>query len=91
VLSVESVGLPPVMMSGHRGEVRCCGLCKVGMVETVEIRQVIGIVMLKSAKDRIIVDTPGQHVPPRVQYAMACLLIRNTTGIVPCSNEWELP
>jgi hypothetical protein len=31
------------------------------MVETVEIRQVMWFVMLKSAKDRVIgVDTPGQ-------------------------------
>jgi hypothetical protein len=43
------------------------------MVEMVGIRQVIGIVMLESAKDRILgVDTPGQHVPPRVWYRTAC-------------------
>jgi hypothetical protein len=43
------------------------------MVETVGIRQVMWIVMLKSAKDRILgVDTPGQHVPPRVRYGMTC-------------------
>jgi hypothetical protein len=43
------------------------------MVETVGIRQVMWIVMLESAKDRILgVDTPGQHVQPRVQYGMAC-------------------
>jgi hypothetical protein len=29
VLSVESVGLPSVVISGDRGEVRCCGLSKV--------------------------------------------------------------
>jgi hypothetical protein len=46
--------------------------------------------MLKSAKDRVIgVDTPGQQVPPRVQYGTACLLIRNAVGSVPCSDEWE--
>jgi hypothetical protein len=28
VLSVESLGLPSVMMLGDRGEVRCCGLSK---------------------------------------------------------------
>jgi hypothetical protein len=28
VLSVESVGLPSVMMWGDYGEVRCCGLSK---------------------------------------------------------------
>jgi hypothetical protein len=31
------------------------------------------IVMLESAKDQILgVDTPGQHVPPRVRYGTAC-------------------
>jgi hypothetical protein len=28
VLTVESVGLPSVVMRGDRGEVRCCGLSK---------------------------------------------------------------
>jgi hypothetical protein len=43
------------------------------MVETVRIRQVMWIVMLESAKDRILgVDTLGQHVPPRVRYGMTC-------------------
>jgi hypothetical protein len=43
------------------------------MVETVEFRQVMWIVMLESAKDRIMaVDTAGQHVPPRVRYGTAC-------------------
>jgi hypothetical protein len=43
------------------------------MVETVGIRPVMWIVMLESAKDRIVgVDTPGQHVPPYVRYGMAC-------------------
>jgi hypothetical protein len=60
------------------------------MVETVRIRQVMWFVMLKSAKDRVIgVDTPGQQVPPRVRYEMACLLIRDVVGSVPCSKEWE--
>jgi hypothetical protein len=37
------------------------------MVETVGFHQVTWLVMLESAKDRILgVDTPGQHVPPRV-------------------------
>jgi hypothetical protein len=41
----------------------------VGMVETVGIRQLMWIVMLEAAKDRILgVDTPGQQVPPHVQY-----------------------
>jgi hypothetical protein len=58
------------------------------MVETVGFRQVMLIVMLKSAKDRILgVDSPGQHVPPRVRYGMACLLIRDAVGSVPCSDE----
>jgi hypothetical protein len=46
--------------------------------------------MLKSAMDQILgVDTPGQHVPPRVWYGTACLLIRDAMGSVPCSDEWE--
>jgi hypothetical protein len=32
------VGLPSVMMLGDHGEDRCCGLSKVGIVETVGIR-----------------------------------------------------
>jgi hypothetical protein len=47
--------------------------------------------MLESAKDRVIrVDTPGQQVPPCVRYGMACLLIRDAAGSVPCSDEWEI-
>jgi hypothetical protein len=43
------------------------------MVKTVGIRQVTWIVMLESAKDQILgVDTPGQHMPPRVRYGTAC-------------------
>jgi hypothetical protein len=35
-------------------------------------------VVLESAKVQILwVNTPGQHVPPRVRYGMTCLLIRN--------------
>jgi hypothetical protein len=61
------------------------------MVETVRIRQVLWFVMLESAKDRVIgVDTPGQQVPPCVRYGMACLLIRDVVGSVPCSDEWEI-
>jgi hypothetical protein len=61
------------------------------MVETVGIRQVMWFVMLESAKHRVIgVDTPGQHVPPRVWYGMACLLIKDVVGSVPCSDEWEI-
>jgi hypothetical protein len=48
-------------------------------------------VVIEFAKDRILgVDTPGQHVPPRVRYEMACLLIRNTIGSVSCSIEWRM-
>jgi hypothetical protein len=47
--------------------------------------------MLKSAKDQVIgVDTPRQQVPPCVRYGMACLLIRDAVGSVPCSDEWEI-
>jgi hypothetical protein len=61
-----------------------------GMLETIGIRQVMWFVMLESAKDRVIgVDTPGQQVPPCVRYGMACLLIRDAVGSVPCSDEWE--
>jgi hypothetical protein len=60
------------------------------MVETVGIRHVTSFVMLETAKDRILgVETPGQQVPPRVQYGTACLVIRDTVGSVPCSDEWE--
>jgi hypothetical protein len=60
------------------------------MVETVGIRQVMWFVMLESAKDQVIgVDTPGQQVPPRVQYGTTCLLIRDAVGSVPCSDEWK--
>jgi hypothetical protein len=59
------------------------------MVETIGFRQVMWLVMLESAKDRILgVDTPGQHVPPCVQYGMACLLIRCAIGGVSCSVKW---
>jgi hypothetical protein len=61
------------------------------MVETVRIHQVLWFVMLESAKDRVTgVDTPGQQVSPRVRYGMACLLIRDVVGCVPCSDEWEI-
>jgi hypothetical protein len=60
------------------------------MVETVGIRQVMWFVILESTKDRVIgVDTPGQQVPPHVQYGTTCLLIRDDVGSVPCSDEWE--
>jgi hypothetical protein len=48
-------------------------------------------VVLESAKNRILgVDASGQHVPPRVRYGMACLLIRNAIGCVSCSLEWGM-
>jgi hypothetical protein len=82
-------GLPSVEMCFDHGEDQCCGLSNVGMVETVGFRQVMWFVMLESAKDRILgVDTLGQHVPPRVQYGMTCLLIRYAIGYVSCSVEW---
>jgi hypothetical protein len=60
------------------------------MVETVGVHQVMLFIMLKFAKDRVIgVDTLGQQVPPHVRYEMACLLIRDAMGSVPCSDEWE--
>jgi hypothetical protein len=93
MLSLDCVfvgdGLPSVEMWFDRGEDRCCGLSKVGMVETVAFHLVIWLVMLESTKDRILaVDTLGQHVPPCVQYGMACLLIRYDVGCVSCSVEW---
>jgi hypothetical protein len=82
-------GLPSVDMWFDRGEDRCCGLSKDGMVETVGFRQVIWLVVLESAKDRILgVDIIGQLEPPYVRYGMACLLIRYVVGCVSCSVEW---
>jgi hypothetical protein len=82
-------GLPSIKMWFDRGEDWCCGLSKVGMVETVWFRQVMWLIMLESAKDWILgVDTLGQHVLPRVQYGTACLLIRYAVGCVSCSVEW---
>jgi hypothetical protein len=61
------------------------------MAEMVGFCLVIWLVMLESAKDRIlVVDTPGQHVPPCVRYGTACLLIRDVVGSVPSSDEWEV-
>jgi hypothetical protein len=61
------------------------------MVEMVGFRQVLWLVMLDSAKDRILrIDTPGQHVSPRVWYGTTCFLIRDVVGSVPCSDEWEV-
>jgi hypothetical protein len=61
LLLLLSVGLPSIVMWGDRGEDRCCGLSKVGMVETVGFWQVMWFVMHESAKDQVTgVDTPGQ-------------------------------
>jgi hypothetical protein len=47
--------------------------------------------MLESTKDRVLgVDTPGQQVPPLVQYGTACLIISDSVGSLPCSDEWEV-
>jgi hypothetical protein len=76
------------MLFDH-GEDRCCDLSNYGMVETVGFRQVMWVVMLESANDRILgVDPPGQHVPHHVQYGMTCLLIMYTIGYVSCSVVW---
>jgi hypothetical protein len=67
VLSVESIGLPSVVMRGDYGKVRCCGLSKVwNGGEGCDLHS-LWLVMFESAKDRILgLDTPGQNVPPRV-------------------------
>jgi hypothetical protein len=81
--------LPCVEMWFDHGEDRCCHLSKVGMVEMIGFRQVTWLVMLKSAKDRVLgVGPQRQHVPPRVWYGTACLLIRYAIGCVSCSVEW---
>jgi hypothetical protein len=81
-------GLPSVKMWIDPSENRCCCLSKVGMVKTVGFRQVMRLVMLGFAKDRILgVDPTGQHVPPRVRYGTTCLLIRYVIGYVSCSVE----
>jgi hypothetical protein len=60
------------------------------MVEMAVIHRVMWFVVLESAKDRVIgVDNPGQQVLPHVRYGTACLPIRDATGSVPCSDEWE--
>jgi hypothetical protein len=66
-------------------------LAKFEMVETAGIHQLMWLVMLKFARDRILgVDTPKQPMMPCVRYGMACLLIMNVVGSVPCSDEWEV-
>jgi hypothetical protein len=86
---VRVFGLPSVEMWLDHGEDRCRSLSKVGLVETAGFCQVMWLVMLESAKDRVSeVDPPGQHVPPRVRYGTAYLLIRYAMGCVSCSVEW---
>jgi hypothetical protein len=59
------------------------------MVEMVGIRQVMWLVMLKSAKDQIFgVDTPEEQVSPRLWYGTTCLLIRDVVGGESCSALW---
>jgi hypothetical protein len=59
------------------------------MVETVGFRQMLWIVMLESAKDRVLgVETLGQQVSPRVRYGTTCLLIRDVIGCESCSVVW---
>jgi hypothetical protein len=91
VLSVESVGLPSVVMCGDRGEVRCCGLSKVwNGGEGCDLHG-LWLVMLESTKDRVLgVDTLEQQVSTRVQYGTTCLLIRDAVESVPCSDEWAI-
>jgi hypothetical protein len=61
------------------------------MVEMVGFHHMMWIVMLESAKDRVLgIDTLGQQVPPCVRYGMACILIRDVVGSVPCSDKWEI-
>jgi hypothetical protein len=53
-------GLPSIEMWFDHGKDQCCDLSKDEMVETVGFHQVMWIVMLESAKGRILgVDTPG--------------------------------
>jgi hypothetical protein len=59
------------------------------MVETVGFFWAMWLIRLESAKDQILgVDSPGQQVPPHVQYGMACLLISYAIGCVSCLVEW---
>jgi hypothetical protein len=81
-------GFPSIEMWFDLGEDRWFGLSKVGMEETVGIRQVMWLVMLECAKNRILgVDTPRQHVPPRVQYGTTCWLIRKALVSLSCQKH----
>jgi hypothetical protein len=56
------------------------------MVEMVEFPQMLCIVMLESAKHKILgVDNLRQQVSPRVRYGMTYLLIRAAIGCESCS------
>jgi hypothetical protein len=84
---VRVFGLPSFEMWLDHGEDRCYGLSKVGLVETVGFHQVMWLVMLEFAKDRVSgVDPLGQHVPPRVRYGMACWLIRKALVSLSCQK-----
>jgi hypothetical protein len=82
---VRVFGLPSLLMWGGHGEDRWCGLCMVWNGGTVGIYQEMWFVMLKYDKDEIVgVDTPGWHVPPRIQYGMDCWLIRKALVSLSC-------
>jgi hypothetical protein len=60
------------------------------MVETVGFCQVLWLVMLESAKDRVLeVDIIEQQVPPRVRYGTTYLLIRDAVVCESCSVVWK--
>jgi hypothetical protein len=81
-------GLPSIEMWFDPGEDQCCGLSKVGMEEIVGFRQVMWLVMLEFAKDRVSgVDTPGQYVPPCVRYGTTCWLIRKALVSLSCQKR----
>jgi hypothetical protein len=66
-VSIESVGPASVEMLVDHVRIDVLVWAWAGMVEMIGIRQVMWLVMLESTKDQILgVDTPGQHVPPRV-------------------------
>jgi hypothetical protein len=91
VLSVESLGLPSVVMCGDHGEIRCCGLSKVWNGGEGYDLHGLWLVMLEFAKGRVLgVDIPGQHVSPCVWHGTTFLLIRDAVRIVPYSDEWEI-
>jgi hypothetical protein len=89
-VSVESVGLPFVVMWGDRGEVWYCGLSKVCIGgEGCDLHS-LWLVLLESAKDRFLgVDPLGQHELPRAWYGMTSLLIRDVVGCESCLVVWE--